>query len=185
MTTEPSTSNRRDLLWGLIFGIAFGFLLQKGGVTKYDVILGQLLLEDMTVLKVMLSAVIVGMPGVYAIKHLGRAELQPKAGSLGLNLIGGLIFGVGFAVLGYCPGTLAGALGNGYLDAATGGLLGILVGSDLYARLYPRVRSGIGRWGEYGDLTLPRWLKANDWLVVIPSMILLTLVLVWMEMAGL
>jgi hypothetical protein len=185
MTTRTATRKRRDLLLGLVFGLAFGFFLQKGGVTNYDVIIGQLLLEDFTVLKIMLAAVIVGMPGVYAMKRLGWVELQPKAGSLGINLVGGLIFGVGFAVLGYCPGTLAGAVGNGYLDALVGGLAGIIVGSDLYAQVYPRVRAGIQRWGDFGDLTLPRWLKVNDWLVVIPAMILLTLLLVWLETAGL
>jgi len=46
---------------GLLTGILFGFLLQKGGVTKYDVIIGQLLLTDFTVVKIMLSAVITGM----------------------------------------------------------------------------------------------------------------------------
>ncbi|MGD8466186.1 MAG: YeeE/YedE family protein, partial [Anaerolineae bacterium] len=49
-------TNRSQLVWGFVFGIVFGFLLQKGGVTKYDVILGQLLLEDFTVIKIMLSA---------------------------------------------------------------------------------------------------------------------------------
>ncbi len=46
---------------GLLTGILFGFLLQKGGVTRYDVIIGQLLLTDFTVVKIMLSAVVTGM----------------------------------------------------------------------------------------------------------------------------
>jgi len=185
MSKQASTGKGRELLWGLVFGVAFGFFLQKGAVTKYDVIIGQLLLQDFTVVKIMLSAVIVGMLGVYAMKHLGWVELQPKAGSLGINVIGGLIFGVGFAVLGYCPGTLVGAVGNGYLDALVGGLAGIILGSGIYAEVYPRVRGNIQRWGDFGDLTLPRWLKVNDWLVVIPVAILLTLILVALELAGL
>ena len=56
---------RTQLFWGFLFGIIFGFLLQKGGVTKYDVIIGQLLLTDFTVLKIMLTAVITGMIGIY------------------------------------------------------------------------------------------------------------------------
>ena len=99
----------------MVFGILFGFLLQKGGATKHDVIVGQLLLTDFTVLKIMLSAVLTGMIGIYLMKTLGWVELSPKSGSMGSNIIGGLIFGVGFAVLGYCPGTIAGAIGNGYL----------------------------------------------------------------------
>lgn len=53
-----------QIVLGLLFGIVFGFLLQKGGVTSYNVIIAQLLLTDFTVMKVMLSAVIVGMIGL-------------------------------------------------------------------------------------------------------------------------
>ncbi|MDI6617040.1 MAG: hypothetical protein QME27_10005 [Syntrophaceae bacterium] len=63
--------NRAPLLQGLAFGLVFGFLLQKGGATKYDVIIGQLLLTDFTIVKIMLSAVVTGMIGIYAMKTLG------------------------------------------------------------------------------------------------------------------
>jgi len=173
------------LLWGLAFGIVFGFLLQKGGATKYDVIIGQLLLTDFTVLKIMLSAVLTGMIGIYAMKSLGWVQLHPKSGSVGMNVIGGLIFGVGFAVLGYCPGTIAGAIGNGYLDAAVGGLAGILIGSGLFAAFYPRINQGILKKGDFGDLTLPRLFKVNGWVVVVPVAGLILLLLYWLERAGL
>jgi uncharacterized protein len=173
------------LLWGLAFGIVFGFLLHKGGATKYDVIIGQLLLTDFTVVKIMLSAVLTGMIGIYAMKNLGWVELYPKPGSVGKNIIGGLIFGVGFAVLGYCPGTIAGAIGNGYLDALGGGLAGILIGAGLFAALYPRLSQGILSKGDFGDVTLPRLLKVNDWVIVVPVGVLIFLLLYWLEQAGL
>jgi hypothetical protein len=178
-------TNRSQLVWGFVFGIVFGFLLQKGGVTKYDVILGQLLLEDFTVVKIMLSAVVTGMIGIHLMKSLGWIELNPKSGSWGKNAIGGLIFGLGFALLGYCPGTIAGAIGNGYLDALVGGLTGILLGSGLLAAAYPRLRSGILKKGDFGNLTLPRLLKVNDWIVIAPLSGLLILLLYLMERAGL
>ena len=173
-----------SLLWGLAFGIAFGFLLHRGGATKYDVILGQLLLTDNTVAKIMLSAVLTGMLGVYALKSLGRVELHIKPGSAGMNIIGGLIFGIGFAVLGYCPGTIAGAIGNGYLDALAGGLAGILIGAGAFAALYPRLNRGILNWGFFGDLTLPRLFKVNDWVVVAPVAMLISALLFWLESTG-
>lgn len=184
---RPATSKSNKvspLAWGLAFGVVFGFLLQKGGVTKYDVIVGQLLLTDFTVLKVMLSAVVTGMLGIYLMKSLGWVELYPKSGSWAMNVIGGLIFGVGFAVLGYCPGTIAGAIGNGYLDALVGGLAGIWIGTGLFAALYPKLRKGILMKGDYGDITLPRLLKVNDWIVVIPVAVLIILILFWIESAG-
>lgn len=172
------------MLWGLTFGIAFGFLLQKGGATKYDVIVGQLLLTDFTVLKIMLTAVLTGMIGLYALKALGLIELSIKPGSAGKNIIGGLIFGVGFAVLGYCPGTIAGAIGNGYLDALSGGLVGIVIGAMLFAALYPRLKEGLLKIGDFGYLTFPRLLKVNEWAVVVPVGIAIVLLLFWFERAN-
>lgn len=188
MSEKKSTAKKNglsQLAWGLVFGIVFGFVLQKGGATKYDVILAQLLLTDFTVLKILLSAVVTGMLGIYLMKSLGWVQLYPKSGSVGMNVIGGLIFGVGFAVLGYCPGTIAGAIGNGFLDALVGGVIGILLGAGLFAALYPKLRKGILAKGDYGDVTLPRLLKVNDWVVVIPGAVLIILVLYWIESAGL
>lgn len=176
---------KSQLVQGLLFGIVFGFLLQKGGATRYEVIIGQLLLEDFTVVKIMLSAVLTGMIGVHFMKQQGWVRLSPKPGSWGQNVIGGLIFGAGFALLGYCPGTIAGAIGNGFLDALTGGLTGILIGSGLFAALYPRLRDGILKKGYYGDVTLPRVLKVGDWTVIVPLSALLALTLFLLERAGL
>ena len=177
--------NISQLLTGLISGILFGFLLQKGGATQYDVILGQLLLRDHTVLKIMLSAVLTGMIGIYAMKSLGWIQIKPKSGSVGKNIIGGLIFGAGFALLGYCPGTIAGAIGNGYLVALAGGIAGILIGAGLFAAWYPKLNQGILQKGHYGDVTLPRLLQVNDWVVVVPVAGLIFLVLWWLENTGL
>jgi uncharacterized protein len=181
---KQEKSDRSSLIWGLFFGIIFGFLLQKGGATKYNVIIGQLLLEDFTVLKIMLTAAVTGMIGIYFMKSMGWVKLYPKPGSVGMSVIGGLIFGVGFAVLGYCPGTIAGAVGNGYLDALVGGLIGIIVGAGLYASLYPKVRNSILKKGDFGTITLPEVFKVNDWVVVIPTAVVLVLFLYWVETAG-
>ena len=173
-----------QLLWGLLFGIVFGFLLQKGGVTKYDVIIGQLLLTDFTVVKIMLSAVITGMIGLQIMQHLGWIQLPSYAGSWGKNAIGGIIFGFGFALLGYCPGTLAGAVGNGFLDAATAGLSGILVGSGLLAIVYPRLKEGILVKGSFGDMTLPQLFKISNLSTTIILTIALVFILYLIEKLG-
>ena len=94
---------------GLAAGTIFGFLLQKGGLTDYDVLSGQLLLADFTVARVMITAIVTGMVGIHLLRSLGLAVHHPKEGSWGAVGIGGLIFGAGFGLLGYCPGTLAGA----------------------------------------------------------------------------
>jgi hypothetical protein len=174
-----------QLLIGLLIGVGFGFLLQKGGVTTYDVIIGQLLFTDFTVVKIMLSAVLVGMIGVHALRSIGLAELHPKPGSAGASAVGGLIFGVGFGTLGYCPGTVAGAVAQGWLDALFGGVVGMLIGAGLLAAVYPKLEATILHKGDFGDLTLPGLLKVNAWVVVVPVAALILGLLFWMETAGL
>lgn len=154
----PASRAGRQLLLGLVFGIAFGFLLQKGGVTKYHVLMGVLILEDFTVIKVMLSAIVVGMIGVFALVGLGAAKLHVKPTRYAANIIGGLVFGVGFGLLGYCPGTGAGALGQGNFDAAAG-ILGLMLGSLVYAEASGLLGRTVLKWGDRGKLTLPDLIR--------------------------
>jgi uncharacterized protein len=155
-----------QVVLGLLFGIMFGFLLQKGGATDYNVITGQLLLTDFTVLKLMLSAVIVGMIGFHVLKHFNYVQLHAAEGSIGANVIGGLLFGVGFALLGYCPGTVAGAVGTGALDALLGGMVGLLIGAGIFAEIYPQVKTRFLTWGKLPAVTVPEFLNLNLWIVI-------------------
>jgi hypothetical protein len=177
--------NRKTIIISLTSGIIFGFLLQKGGATKYDVIVGQLLFTDNTVIKIMLSAVITGSFGVYLLRELKIVQLYPKPGSFGLNAVGGLIFGVGFALLGYCPGTIAGAVGNGYIDAAFGGVAGIMLGSYFYAKVYPRVNPKFSGFGNYGSKTIPELLKVNPWVIIFTLTCLVLSLFMILEVSGL
>ena len=174
-----------QLVIGLLLGIPFGFFLQKAGLTRYDVIIGQLLLTNFTVVKVMLSAVVTGMIGVHLLRSFGLAALHPKPGSFGSSVIGGLIFGVGFALLGYCPGTIAGAVGQGSLDGLFGGMAGILVGAGFFAEAYPKLDRFILKKADFGELTLPQLLKVNPWAIVLPVAIGIVIFLLWVERSGL
>jgi uncharacterized membrane protein YedE/YeeE len=154
------------LLYGVITGILFGFLLQKGRVLRYDKQLGALRLLDMTIVKFMLSTVLVGMIGIYLLKDLGLAQLSIKSTILGGVILGGLTFGVGWGLLGYCPGTSLGALGEGRWDAVWG-IVGMLIGAALYAEAYPFMKRTVLTWGDYGKITLPEVLGINHWLIII------------------
>jgi uncharacterized protein len=179
------TREKLQLGIGWMVGIVFGFLLQKGGVTKYDVIIGQLLLSDFTVVKIMLSAMVTGMIGVHLLRSFGMAQLHPKPGSFGSVVIGGLIFGVGFGILGYCPGTLAGAVGEGSMDALLGGLAGLLIGTGLFAGFYPKIEKGLLNRGYFGEVTWPQLLKVNPWSVILPVSLGVVAFLFWIEKSGL
>lgn len=174
-----------QLALGFVVGGIFGFLLQKGGATTYDVIINQLLLKDFTVVKIMLTAMVTGMVGVHVLRSLGLAQLHPKPGALGTTVPGALIFGIGFGTLGYCPGTVVGAVGQGALDALFGGVVGMLIGSGLFAALYPKLKATVLTKGDFGDLTWPQLLKVNPWVVVVPVVAAMGGLLYWIESAGL
>jgi uncharacterized membrane protein YedE/YeeE len=172
------------LIYGLVTGILFGFFLQKGRVLRYDKQLGALRLMDMTIVKFMLSTVLVAMVGVYLLRDLGLIKLSVKPTNLGANILGGLIFGAGWGLLGYCPGTSAGALGEGRWDALWG-ILGMLVGAAAFAEVYPGLKKTILTWGNFGKITLPRVLGVNHW-VIVPLFVIGALVLFrWFEKKGL
>ncbi len=154
---DPPKGRIGQLVLGLVFGIVFGFLLQKGGVGKYHVLIGMLLLEDFTVLQVMLSAVVVGMVGVYALRAAGLVELHIKPTRYGANTLGGVLFGIGFALAAYCPGTSAAALGQGNYDGLAV-MLGLMAGSYVFAEASAWIARTVNRWGDRGELTLDRLL---------------------------
>lgn len=154
------------LVYGLVTGIAFGFILQKGRVLRYDKQLGALLFRDMTIIKFMLTSVLVGMVGVYLLVDFGFAQLSLKATVLGGNILGGLIFGLGWGLLGYCPGTSAGALGEGRWDAIWG-LFGMVAGAALYAEAFPLMQRTVLTWGNFGKISLPQVLGINHWPVIV------------------
>ena len=154
------------LLYGIITGILFGFLLQKGRVLRYDKQLGALRLMDMTIVKFMLSSVLVAMVGVYLLKDLGLATLSIKPTILGGTILGGLLFGIGWGLFGYCPGTAVGALGEGRWDALWG-ILGMLTGAALFAEAYPLIKKTVLTWGNFGSITIPQVLGINHWFIIV------------------
>jgi uncharacterized membrane protein YedE/YeeE len=154
-----------QLIYGLVTGILFGFFLQRGQVLRYDKQIGALRLIDMTILKFMLTAIFVGSVGIYLLKDLGLVKLSIKSTVLGATIIGGLIFGLGWGLLGYCPGTSTGAIGEGRWDGLWG-LLGMLAGAAVYAEAYPLMKRTVLTWGDLGKITLPGILGINQWIVI-------------------
>lgn len=183
--TSFHKNGKAQVILGLLFGIVFGFLLQKGGVTSYEVIMGQLLLTDFTVLKVMASAVATGLVGFFLLRHYGYAKRHVKAATTGSNVVGGLIFGLGFGLLGYCPGTVVGAVGTGALDALCGGVVGLLIGAGIFVELYPSLNKTVLNYGEMKKETVHELLGLPEWLVVLAGFIGIVVFLYLLEMAGL
>ena len=170
---EKKEFTGKQLMLGAFFGLLFGFLLQKGGVAKYHVLIGVLLLEDFTVIKVMLTAIIVGSIGIFSLHALGLVKLHIKPTRYAANIIGGLLFGIGFALIGYCPGTGAAALGQGNWDAVFG-IVGLMAGSYLYAEASGVLGNTVEKWGDRGKLMLPELVKMSLWtflMIFIPVLV--------------
>jgi len=163
-----------------MFGIVFGFLLQKGGVAKYHVLIGQLLLLDFTVVKVMLSAVVVGMLGIHFMHRAHLVELHIKPTRLASTIIGGLLFGVGFALSAYCPGTGAAALGQGNFDAIAM-IVGMISGSYGCALASNWIRRNVDPIGDKGKLTLYDLVPLHPTVVTVISAVALAGVLFAIE----
>lgn len=184
LIAQPRSGGSRSpvlqLVLGFVFGLAFGFLLQKGGVAKFHILVGVLLFTDWTVIQVMLSAIAVGMAGIYAMKWSGLIKLQPKRTRYAANVIGGLVFGAGFALAAYCPGTNAAALGQGNYDALAV-VVGLIAGSWVFAETSGWAAKHLDPLGDRGMVTLPDWLPWPPHVVVLVVWVLLIAALVAIE----
>lgn len=154
-----------EQILGLVTGILFGFLMQKGGVLRFDRQVGALMFRDMTVIKFMFSAVMVGSVGLQLLAEAGAVTMSHTAMNGGAAVAGGLLFGMGWAVAGFCPGTEVGALGEGRWQALFV-IAGMLVGAALYAEAYPTLKITVLAWKDYGRLTLPQLLGLSPWLSI-------------------
>ncbi len=171
----------KTIALGVITGLVFGFLLQKGGVTRYNVIVNQFRFRDFTVLKTMLTAIVVGSIGIYAMLHFGMIKgLSVKSADLAMNAGGGLIFGVGMVILGYCPGTALAAIGQGSRDAIIG-VLGALVGAGVYAEAYPFIARTIEPVASFGKITWPQIAHVSPWTFIAGLAAIAVGLFIWLE----
>ncbi len=173
-----------EQILGLVTGILFGFLLQKGRVLRFEKQVGAMLLQDMTILKFMLSAIAVGMVGVAALASAEIITLSHKPMNIGAIVVGGAFFGAGWAILGFCPGTSVGALGEGRWHAIFG-IAGMITGAGIYAELYPMLKTTVLAWGDYGKIGVPDALGLSPWVVIALFIGVMLALFRWFERKGL
>ncbi|GAB6037189.1 hypothetical protein JCM15519_17480 [Fundidesulfovibrio butyratiphilus] len=140
----------------LVLGFLFGLCLERAGFSSSRRLAAVFFLQDMTVIKVMFTAVVTAMLGVMGLERLGLLDisaafyLMPTI--LGAYAVGGLLFGVGFAMAGWCPGTAATGLSSGSLDALVY-LVGAVIGSVIFNEAYPAL-GWLTNLGDKGVSTL-------------------------------
>lgn len=148
------------LVLAVVFGFAFGWLLHRGRVTNYNTIINQFRLRDFTVLKVMLTAIVVGGIGVLALTQTGYAKFHVRDANMLATIVGAAIFGVGMVLYGYCPGTGLAAIATGSVHALVGAF-GMLAGAILYAFSFDWVRANILSVWKLGKVTLPEMIGVS------------------------
>ncbi len=170
----------------LFLGVFFGFSLNKAGLTKYHKIVNVFRFTDMAVLKFMMTALIVSMSGLYLLRGLGLVTFPnvPATYVVG-NIVGGLIFGVGMALSGYCPGTCAAGAGEGKLDYLIPGVLGFLVGATIYGLTYQIVFPMISKIANIGNVVIPDIWNLSPLLTVVFFALLSSFLFYLIDRAGL
>ena len=148
-----------SLVAALIIGIAFGWALERSGMGSARKLAGQFYLRDLTVFKVMFTAILTAMLGVFWLRWLGLLDVSrvyvPETWIMP-QLIGGLVFGAGFAMAGLCPGTSCVSAATGRIDgiATVTGMFAGILGTGI---LFPRLQSFYESTPR-GTYTLPQAL---------------------------
>ena len=151
----------------VFIGFLFGFMLHKGGMTRYHKIVNVFRFTDWALLKFMMSSLVVGMIGIYLATDLGLVANIPITPTYVVgNLVGGLLFGVGMATAGVCAAPVAAGSGEGRLDYILPGILGMLGGALLFGLTYNQVYPALSKIANAGPITLPQLIDTNHWLVI-------------------
>jgi uncharacterized membrane protein YedE/YeeE len=95
-------------------------------------------------------------------------------------LIGGALFGIGWAVMGFCPGTSVGAIGEGRWHAIFGAL-GMIIGAAIYAEIYPFLKNTVLSWADIGKVGVADILGASHWMVAIVFTFAVLFLFKWFE----
>ncbi len=156
-----------SLLFALAIGVAFGFFLERAGLGSAKKLSAQFYFKDLTVFKMMFTAIITAMLGVFwlnwtGLLHSDMIYLTPTY--VWPQVIGGLVFGIGFIVGGYCPGTSCVASSTGSLDGVMN-VFGFLTGILIFGEVYPWIE-GFYLSGDLGQITFAQLIRVPEGVVV-------------------
>jgi hypothetical protein len=156
-----------SLVIAFVIGIGFGFALERGGFGNARILAAQFYFTNMRVLKVMFSAIVTAMIGLFYFAWIGWLDLSLiYIGNTYLvpQIVGGFILGVGFTVGGYCPGTSFVSASTGRKDGIVF-ILGILFGIFVFGEIFPLIEDFYNST-NLGRVTLPDALGLSYGMVV-------------------
>lgn len=156
-----------SLVVAFVIGIGFGWFLERAGFGSAKKLVSQFYLNDLAVFKVMFTAIVTAMLGIFYLGWMGVLDLDLlylSATNLWPQVVGGLVLGVGFVVGGYCPGTSMVAVATGRIDALFY-VAGVMAGVFAIGEAFPLVK-GFYESSDHGRLTLPQVLHLPYGVVV-------------------
>lgn len=145
------------LVVAFLIGIGFGFFLERAGFGSARKLTAQFYFKDLAVFKVMFTAIVTAMLGIFYLSWIGVVDLSlVYFGPTYLvpQIVGGLLLGIGFVIGGYCPGTSMVAMATGKIDAVLF-VLGVMAGIFVYGEAWPAVQ-GFANSTPMGEVTLPQ-----------------------------
>lgn len=156
-----------SLIVAFVIGIGFGFFLERAGFGNARKLAAQFYLTDLTVFKVMFTAIVTAMVGLFYLSWIGFVDLSLvylTPTYILPQVVGGLILGAGFVIGGYCPGTSAVSAATGRIDGMVY-LAGIIAGVTVFGEVFPLV-SDFYTSTPMGKVTLPEFFNLSYGLVV-------------------
>ena len=150
------------LLFALLTGVVFGMLLEKAGFGNARKLVQQFFFTDMSMFKVLFSAIVTAMVGIYWLSYFGVLDITQiymNGTYLWPQIIGGIIFGFGFVLSGLCPGTSCVAVFTGKLDGLAV-FAGMFAGLAIFGEIEPLLDRALN-YSSMGDISLYELLNMN------------------------
>lgn len=142
---------------GLLSGIAFGFVIQRAGATDPDEMARAHLMLDGRIPRFMVACVALAAVGLFGLESVGLGRTLVLPTSIVATGLGGVVFGVGWGLSGYCPGTCWAAAGEGRMDAVFA-LLGGMAGTAVFAHFHEGLVGALYLPTQLGPITLADWV---------------------------
>jgi len=157
-----------EYLLSLIIGMFFGYILHRSGFVSARKLTAIFYGKDWAVLRVMFTAILVaavGLQYLHLLRIINLEFIYMPVTLIWPYLVGGLLFGIGFVIGGYCPGTAVIALANLRIDALVF-LGGTVIGVLLHGWAQPHIAAFLSS-GNLGRLTLSQALGIDPALLIL------------------
>ncbi len=167
-----TVTGQSGIIGAILLGIGLGIIVQKSRLVRCHTVKCLFRMQDFTLFRVGTILLAFGIGINFLFRDLGLIDLHPPKTIIAGQIIGGVLFGIGVAKMGHCPGLVAGALGEGRLDAIPG-ILGIMSGVTIYAEfIHESWIDNIIKATNIGNVSATILPFPIDWIVITPFVLM-------------